>query len=101
MNEDRAKPVKRIEAVLHQDVIEEITIKLDTLGISGYTLIEGVLGNGERGLRSNIGLGVFQYHYLLIACEDKDVEPIIEVMRPYLKRHGGMCLVSDGQWIIS
>lgn len=94
------RPVKRIEMVLHQDVVEEITKKLDALGVSGYTLIQDVLGCGERGMRSSIGLGAFQYSYLLLACEDAQVGPIIEVVRPYLKRFGGMCLVSDAQWII-
>ncbi len=95
-----SKPVKRIEMVLNQDVIEEIAQKLDTLGVSGYTVIREVLGRGERGLRSGVSLGVFQYHLLLLACEDVQVEPITEMVRPYLKRFGGMCLVSDAQWVI-
>ncbi len=95
-----SKPVKRIEMVLNQDVIEEIAQKLDALGVSGYTMIREVLGRGERGLRSGVGLGVFQYHLLLLACEDAQVEPITEMVRPYLKRFGGMCLVSDAQWVI-
>jgi len=95
-----SRPVKRIEMVLHQDVIEEIVKKLDALGVSEFTLIQDVLGRGERGLRSSIGLGVFQYSYLLLACEDAQVEPIVEMVRPYLKRFGGMCLVSDAQWVI-
>lgn len=93
-------PVKRIEMVLQQDVIEEIAKKLDALGVSGYTLIQDVLGRGERGLRTGIGLGAFEYHHLLIACEEAQVEPIVEMVRPYLKRFGGMCLVSDAQWVI-
>ncbi len=95
-----SKPVKRIEMVLHQDVCEEIAKKLDALGASGYTMIREVLGRGERGLRSGISLGMFQYHYLLLACEDVQVEPITEMVRPYLKRFGGMCLISDAQWVI-
>ena len=95
-----SKSVKRIEMVLHQDIVKEVAQKLDVLGASGYTMIPDVLGRGERGLRANIGLGVFQYHYLLLACEDAAVEPIIEMVRPYLERFGGMGLVSDAQWVI-
>lgn len=95
-----SRPVKRIEMVLHQDIIEELTKKLDALGASGYTLIQDVLGRGERGLRSGVGLGAFQYSYLLLVCEEAQVEPIIEMAQPYLKRFGGLCLVSDAQWVI-
>ncbi len=95
-----SKPMKRIEMVLQQDVFGEIADKLDALGISGYTMIEDVRGRGERGLRSGIGLGVFQYHYLLIVCEEGQVGPITEMARPYLKRYGGMCLVSAVEWVI-
>lgn len=95
-----SRPVKRIEMVLQQDAIEEIARKLDELGASGYTIIREVLGRGERGLRSGVSLGVFQYHCLVLACEDAQVEPITEAVRPYLKRFGGMCLISDAQWVI-
>ena len=96
----KSQSVQRIEIVLQPDLVEEITKKLDTLGVSGYTLIRDVQGRGERGLRASIGLGVFQYHYLLLACEAAQVEPIVEMVRPYLKRFGGMCLVSDAQRVI-
>ncbi len=99
-NETGVRPVKRIEMVLQQDVFGQIAEKLDALGISGYTMVEDVRGRGERGLRSGISLGVFQYHYLLIACEAEQVGLITEMVRPYLKRFGGMCMVSDAEWVI-
>ena len=94
------KSVKRIEMVLQQDIIEDVAKQLDALGISGYTVIRDVLGRGERGLRAGIGLGVFQYHMMVLACDADQVGPVVEMLRPYLKRFGGMCLVSDAQWVI-
>ncbi len=94
------KSVKRIEMVLQQDIIEDVAKQLDALGISGYTVIRDVLGRGERGLRAGIGLGVFQYHMMVLACDAGQVSPVVEMLRPYLKRFGGMCLVSDAQWVI-
>lgn len=94
------KSVKRIEMVLQQDIIEDVAKQLDALGISGYTVIRDVLGRGERGLRAGIGLGVFQYHMMVLACDADQVGPVVELLRPYLKRFGGMCLVSDAQWVI-
>lgn len=100
MRETTSQPVKRIEIILPQDVMAEVTGKLDALGVSGYSVIEDVLGRGERGLRAGSGLGVFQYQYLLIACEEARVGPIVETAGPYLKRFGGLCLVSDAQRVI-
>jgi nitrogen regulatory protein PII len=94
------KPVKRVEVVLQQDAIKDVVAQLDALGVSGYTLVRDVLGRGERGLRAGIDLGTFQYHLLLIACDAAQVDPIVQLMRPYLKRFGGMCLVADAGWVI-
>lgn len=94
------QPVKRIEIILPQDAMAEVTGKLDALGVTGYSIIEDVLGRGERGLRAGIGLGVFQYQYLLLACEEARVGPIVETVDPYLRRFGGLCLISDAQRII-
>ncbi|MFW5454096.1 P-II family nitrogen regulator [Thioalkalivibrio sulfidiphilus] len=94
------QPVKRIEIVLLQDAMAEVTGKLDALGVTGYSIIEDVLGRGERGLRAEIGLGVFQYQYLLIVCEEARVGPIVETVGPYLRRFGGLSLISDAQRII-
>jgi len=92
-----AQAVKRIEIVLLQDALADVTARLDSLGVSGYSIIGEVLGRGERGLRAGIGLGVFQYQYLLIACDAAQVEPIMATVGPFLKRYGGLCLVSDAQ----
>jgi len=85
---------------LQQDAITDVVKALDVLGLSGYTLIRDVLGRGERGLRAGIDLGVFQYHYLLVVCDEAQVDPVVETVRPYLTRFGGMCLVSDARWVI-
>lgn len=96
----KSQPVKRIEIILLQNAMAEVTAKLDALGMGGYSIIENILGRGERGLRAGIGLGVFQYQYLLIACEEAQVQPIVETVNPYLKRFGGLCLISEARQII-
>jgi len=96
-----AQAVKRIEIVLLQDALADVTARLDSLGVSGYSIIGEVLGRGERGLRAGIGLGVFQYQYLLIACEEAQVGPITEMVGPYLRRFGGLCLVTEALRVIT
>jgi hypothetical protein len=34
------------------------------------------------------------------SCSEAEATRIIEAMRPMLKRFGGVCLVSDAQWVI-
>lgn len=94
------KPVKRIEIVLPKKQVEQVVAALDEGGSSGYTVIRDVLGRGERGLRSGSDLGVSDHHYILVACSEDEAGQIIETVRPILRRHGGVCLVSDAQWVI-
>lgn len=94
------KPVKRIEIVLPKGQVEQVVAALDEGWSSGYTVIRDVLGRGERGLRSGGDLGVSDHHYILVACSDGQAPQIIETVRPILERYGGVCLVSDAQWVI-
>ena len=69
--------------------------------MSGYTVIKGVTGKGERGDRAGDELtGVFNNSYVITTCQEAELEKVIRAIRPILKRFGGMCLISDAQWII-
>jgi hypothetical protein len=35
----------------------------------------------------------------LIACSEDEANRIVEIVRPILKRFGGVCLVSDAMWV--
>jgi hypothetical protein len=35
----------------------------------------------------------------VIACAENQLSAVIEILRPILKRYGGMCLVSDANWV--
>jgi hypothetical protein len=35
----------------------------------------------------------------LIACSEDQAQRIVEIVRPVLKRYGGICLVSDAMWV--
>lgn len=95
------KPVKRIEIIIDSLKTAEVLTLLEQNGVSGYTVIRDVAGLGERGARSGDELtGVFNNSYILTACLEELTPPIIEAIRPMLKRFGGVCLVSDAQWII-
>lgn len=95
------KPIKKIEIVADAVEVKEIVQLLEKFQIKGYTLIKGVAGKGLRGEKNDDGLtGVFQNSYLMVACSEKEANELIEEIRPLLKNVGGICLVSDAQWVI-
>lgn len=93
--------VKKIEIIADSLEIQNILNRLEEQGISGYTVIKDVMGKGERGLRAGDELtDVFKNSYVMTTCTAEQVPAIIESIRPILKRFGGVCLVSDAQWLI-
>jgi len=93
------KPVKRIEIVIEEIELENVIEELDRIGVVGYTIVPRAGGRGERGVRyeSVQGLGNV---LMTIACDEQQAARVIEVIRPILKRYGGVCLVSDAMWVI-
>jgi nitrogen regulatory protein PII len=93
------KPVKRIEIVIEEIELENVVEELDRIGVVGYTIVPRAGGRGERGVRyeSLQGLGNV---LMTIACDEQQAARVIEVIRPILKRYGGVCLVSDALWVI-
>ena len=95
------KPVKRIEIILPEGESEAVLQALRETSITGYTLIPSVSGRGDRGATVHgLGLARLTNSYLLIACEPPQVEEIVETIRPFLRRFGGICLVSDASWVL-
>lgn len=95
------KPCKRIEIVVEASLAQKLTDVLEQLGLPGFTLIPDVRGSGDRGRRRADELsGESSNCLLLIACDDQaTVDAILEAVRPVLVRSGGICLVSDAQWL--
>jgi nitrogen regulatory protein PII len=94
-------PVKRIEIVVGAPELDRLTAGLEAVGVAGYTVVRNVAGKGERGERSENELtDVFRNTYVLVACQEEMVPRVVEAVRPFLRRFGGMCLVSDAHWVI-
>lgn len=96
------KPCKRIEIVIEEPMAPRVVEVLVGLGVSGYTALPNASGRGDRGLRRADELaGDSSNTVFVIACEDDAlVHAIAEAVRPLLSRSGGICLVSDAQWLI-
>lgn len=93
------RPIKRIELIVPEGESADVLKALEAVRIGGYTLIPSVSGRGDRGSTIN-ALGQLDNAYVLIACEAEQVKEVVEAIRPFLRRFGGICLVSDAQWVI-
>lgn len=94
------KPVKRIEIIIDSLDLKPCLKELEAMGVSGYTVIRDVIGNGDRGSHSGDMLNdIMKNSYILIACEENQVGKITDALRPKLQKFGGVCLISDAQWL--
>lgn len=92
--------VKRIELVVEAIEKEEVIASLKRINIRSFTIYHHVGGSGERGIRDEGVFGEkFENVTFVIACSENQVTAVIEILRPVLKRFGGMCLVSDAKWV--
>lgn len=93
--------VKRIEIIIDALELPAVLKLLDAANVSGYTVFKEATGKGERGTRGGGELsGAFINSYVLTACPPAQVAAVVETLRPVLKRFGGVCLVSDAEWVI-
>lgn len=95
------KPIKRIELVVNAIHIEQVIEVLRSAGVTGYTIVNGASGWGDRGpLRPDGVSGVFENCVVLCACDEALLDPVVEKLKPILQRFGGVGLVSDAQWVL-
>ena len=96
------KPCKRIEIVIEEPMAPRLVEVLRGLGVRGYTTVPNIGGEGDRGVRRADELaGDSSNTLFIIACEDATlVGELVEQVRPLLRRSGGICLVSDAQWLV-
>ena len=95
------KPCKRIEIVIEETLTRRVVELLESLEVPAYTLVPRASGRGDRGKRrADDPTGALTNAVFIIACDDAaTVELIVEGVRPLLTRFGGVCLVSDAQWL--
>ena len=93
--------MKRIEIVVDEESLNELIDLCQEAEIRGYTVIKKAGGLGSRGERDPEDYPLEEENaVMVIACEEELAERLIMLLRPRLKDLGGMCLVSDCQWVI-
>lgn len=94
------QPCKRIEIVVEEPLLRRLIAALQPLGVSGYTVIRGVSGGGDRGERRGDELtDVFSNCVVIVACDAAQAVAVTDSVRPLLAASGGICLVSDAMWL--
>ena len=95
------KDLKRVEIVTGALETPNVINILEEHQVNGYTMIKNVLGSGDKGVQDGEGLhNAFQNTYLIVACSQEELERIKEPLRKVLRKSGGVCLISDAQWLI-
>ena len=93
--------MKRIEIVVDEESLNELIDLCQEAEIRGYTVIKKAGGLGSRGERDPEDYPLEEENaVMVIACGEDQAEKLIMLLRPKLKDLGGMCLVSDCQWVI-
>jgi nitrogen regulatory protein PII len=95
------KHVKRVEIIVEALEKQTIINLLKTHNLEHYTLYKHLAGHGERGMREDqVFSEKFENVAIVLACAEEVIAELIESIRPVLKKYGGICLVSDAQWVI-
>lgn len=92
---------KKIEIVANALELGRLLEALDRAGVAGYTVIRNVIGKGSHGSASDdLEMTTLSNVYVMMVCEDEQVEAIATALRPILKKYGGVSFVSEVQWLL-
>lgn len=93
--------VKRIEIIIDAPEVPALLAILRAHGAGGYTVFSPLTGAGDRGERRDDEPGGGAANACILTTAPPDsAAALIEAIRPILKMRGGVCLVSDAQWVV-
>ena len=92
--------VKRLEIIIDAAHLRHILPELRGHGLTGYSIFSSVTGLGNRGEKRGDELGSGAVNACIVTALDPERVPeLSELLRPLLKKYGGICLISDAQWL--
>lgn len=95
------KPVKRVEIVVAEVLLPRLRELLERAEVRAFTMLQQASGSGDRGARAADEMsGVFENVVLVIACDEATVARLEKPLGRLLGTYGGMCLVSDAQYLV-
>ncbi|NRA58332.1 MAG: transcriptional regulator [Phycisphaerales bacterium] len=94
------RPIKRLEIVVDSLHLDRLLQHLRAAGATGYTVLHNASGFGASGTqRGDDVSGVSVNACVLVAVPPDIFDAVIEATRATLRSYGGVCLVSDAQWL--
>lgn len=95
------RPMKRMDIVIDALAVPRLLEALEAAGIRSWTRVPSVAGRGDRGDReSGDPAGAFENDLLLVIIDAQLVSTVSDRIRPLLRTYGGMCVVSDCEWLV-
>lgn len=92
--------MKRFEIVIGIEQLEQLMELLEKTGVRGYTVIKNAGGYGSRGARNPDDVLMEQENVVVVlACKEDQAQRVLNELRPVMKALGGMCLISDCNWV--
>jgi len=89
---------KKVEIIIEVVKIPKIIRLIDSLGLSGYSIIHNVEGRGVHGMcDAQEVTDVLSNDYVLIICTNEEAQQLVDEIAPILKKYGGICYMSDVQ----
>ena len=94
------QPMKRLEIVVDTLHLSRLLSRLREAGAPGYTVQPNASGFGGRGdQRADDPSGVSTNSIIVLAVPLELAPKVIEATRTALHKYGGVCMVSDCQWM--
>ena len=97
---DIMQEVKKIEIIIDTSWVEDTTKILDSVAVSGYTIIKDTSGKGDRGLSCpDIGCSFSNSYIITVCTNERQLNNLVQKITPLLKKLGGVCLVTEAKWV--
>lgn len=92
--------IKRVEIIIPHSEKDSFLKLFARENVEGFTVVEKVSGMGHRGMQDGLGLSdAFTNTLIIWYCSIQKFESVKEIIRAMLEDSGGICAVSEAQWV--
>lgn len=89
-------PAKKVEIIVEALSQTKIIKLLEKLNIQGYTMLKEVTGRGSHGTSDAEEISdIFKNIYVIVVCPEKEAQELLEAMRAFIKKYGGITFISN------
>lgn len=94
--------MKKVEVIVESVYLNRLLEMFKANGVENYTLIQDVEGRGGHGLKLADDVSeVCSNDYFFTLVEAAQFTVLKEIIRAFVKKYGGKCIISDVMVILS